>query len=481
MTYRELESAYRQNMFAPEGRKKESLVDLYEALEDKGITGRSGENLYHLAASFFDYLAIEYLVAQDVKPRADDYNSTPLHAAAVSPYSNDRTNYARMEETICRTVKALIDAGVNPKKKNDSDEVAYVKAAMSGMFPFVQAVADAGVKMDAIVKEGKNLLSAICDQLYHRKDVKGEKENAYRTIKILIESGVDPEDKDIFDKDALHYAQRSGVKEIAALLSGEEGDETATKTGGQTLTRAVLNNDIEAVQALLESGADPNTVEEQQRTPLIWACEYLRSEIVKLLLKHQADPNYVVGETGATAIAYLLTASVQHARGSQQELRKLYTGILRAMTDAGLDLNAPLDAEGNTPLIYVANMDYFADMNQTLAEELIDGGANVNAVNRSGQTALMIAAIRGKEQQHGIAELLLDNKADPSPVDAGGNTALMYAAANTDKMSGKKVAELILDAGYSDLSRTNNGGQTATDIAVERENEALVKLLLMNL
>jgi len=479
MTYKDLETAYRQNMFAPAAEKKTTLVDLYRQLPDKEITGDSGTNLYHLAAAYFDAEAVGYLVAEGQKPRTDDYGNTPLHAAAASTYGNDKTNFTKMENEAYQTVKTLIEAGVNTKKKNDDGDIAYVKAALSGNYPFLRAVAGSGVKMDAIVKEGKNLISTICDTLSHRKNIPGEKENAFQTIKILLESGVDPEDKDIFDKDALYYAQRSEVKEIAALVSGQEDDQTANLTGGQTLTRAILNNDIQAIQALLESGANPDEVEEQQRTPLMWACEYPKPEVVRLLIKHKADPNYVVGETGKTAISYLLTESVRHINGSPQEIRMIYRAILRALIDGGIDLNAPLDTGGNTPLIYVANMDYFAGQNYTLAEELIDGGADVNKANLHGQTPLMVYAVKGDEDEHAIAELLLDNGADTTLTDGGSNTALMYAASNNNKASAKKIASLILDTGYKDLDRTNNGGHTAMDIAVAKENEALVKLLLM--
>lgn len=481
MTYQEIEIAYRQNMFAREGEKKETLLENYQQLEDKTVTGEYGKNLYHLAARFLDYPAIEYLLSEGVKPRTDDYNNTPLHDLASTPYANEKTRIIKMEEAIYRTSKALIDGGVNSKKKNDSGKIAYAEAALSGIYPMLRAVAEAGVKMDAIVDEGKNLIARICDSIYHRKNIEGEKESAYQTIKILMESGVDPEDKDIFGKDALHYAQRADVKEIAALLSGQEQDETALRTGGMTLTRAILNNDMEAIQAILQAGANPDEVEEQQRTPLMWACEYPKPEIVKLLLQHKADPNYVVGETGETAIYYLLNKSIQHIHGSPQDIRKTYTTILRALFDAGLDANAPVDAAGNTPLIYVANLDYFADQNNTVAEELIEGGADVNRANLNGQTALMVFAAKGDEQEHGIAELLLDNGADPSLTDKSSNTALMYAASNSKKLSGKKIAELILDNGYKDLDRTNNAGQTAMDIAVATENEALVKLLISNM
>jgi len=477
--YSDLDIAYRQNMFAADNVKKQTLVDMYRELDDKTITGEYNKNLYHLAACFLDYEAIRYLAAEGIKPRSDDYSNTPLHDLARTPYGNDVENFSKMEEAIYLTAKALMDAGVNPKKKNDSNDLAYVNAGKSCMYPFIKAMAEAGIKMDSIVNEGKNLILKILDSLSHRIDIKGEKENAYETIKILIESGsVDPEDKDIFDKDALYYAQRCKANEIIALITG---DESTLKTGGMTLTQAILNNNMEALQAILEAGANPNEVEEQERTPLMWACEYPKPEIVKLLLRYKADPNYTVGETGKTAISYLLSKSVQHVHGSPQDIRKMFVSILHSLFDAGLDPDATIDKEGNTALCYVAMMDYFCGQNNTLAEEIIEAGADVNVANLEGLTPLMIFARKGDEQEHGIAELLLDNGAYPALLDKKSNTALMYAAGNYKHMSGRKIAELILDAGYKDLERTNNAGKSAMDIADDNQNEALVKMLITNM
>lgn len=478
--YNEIESAYRMNMFENEAKKKQTLVEMFKEVEDKEAPCDDGTSLYHLAARFFDADAVAYLASEGVKPRADDYGNTPLHAMTYSPYGNDKQNFSKMEDAIYCTAKALIEAKVNPKKKNDSGEPAYMKAGKDCMYPFMRAMTEAGVKMDATGKEGKNLLHLITEALYYNK-TENDVENAYQTIKILLESGSpDPDDKDIFERDAHHYAQSSKVKKIAALLIANEGDELAAKTGGQTLTRAILNKDMVAVQALLESGVNPDEIEEQERTPLMWACNYPKPEVVKLLLKHGANPNFVVGETGKTAMTYVLTDSIQFVHGSPQDIKKTYLTIIRALLDAGLDADAPIDPKGNTPLIYVARLDYFAGLNNTICEELLEGGADANKANLKGQTPLMAFAERGDEQEYNIAELLLENGANPALTDADSNTALMYAAGNYNKASGKKIAELILDAGYTELDRANNKGETAMDIAVRNQNEALVKCLLMN-
>jgi ankyrin repeat protein len=74
--------------------------------------------------------------------------------------------------------------------------------------------------------------------------------------------------------------------------------------------------------------------------------------------------------------------------------------------------------------------------------------------------------------------LLLDSNAETKYADKYGNTALMYAAANADKMSAKKLVSLMLDKDCSIVGQVNNVGQTAMDMAIKNDNEAVVKLLL---
>jgi ankyrin repeat protein len=152
--------------------------------------------------------------------------------------------------------------------------------------------------------------------------------------------------------------------------------------------------------------------------------------------------------------------------------------MLQTLLANGLDENAAVDNEGNTALNLLCQAGYLADLNTTLVEELIDAGAEVNQPNQSGRTPLMSFAQKGNEMKYGIAELLLDNDADVTYVDQSGNTALIYAAGNTDQMSGKRIVSLILEKDNSNLDRVNNAGQTAMDVAIQHNNETVVKKLI---
>jgi ankyrin repeat protein len=473
--FNQIRNAYQRNMFA-NGNDPIDVMALYKALPDVNITGDSDESLYHLAARFTDTDGIQFLKDAGLKPGTDKYGNTALHALTTTKFDLNSPTLEAKAAKIKDTAKLLLELGINPKKKNDSGKLAYFEAGLLYMYPFIEAMGDAGVKMDATQDEGKNLLHTICDKLVHRKTIAGAVEAATKTVRaILDKSGIDIEDKDIFDTTPLTYAQRSGVKEIAALISGDESD---TATGGMTIHEAVLNRDPIAVEALIKAGVDLNEVSDQYRgTPLMLACEYPSAEMVKLLAEGGADVNFRSGN-GETAVYYLITKAISNfGRGMSKDIKDVVL-MLRTLIKNNLDLDAAVDNESNTALNILCKAGYLADLNTSLAEELIEAGCDINKPNLSGQTPLMSFAERGNEVKYGIAELLLDNNADTAYVDKNGNTALMYAAANLDKMSGKKMVSLILDQDTTVADKVNNAGQTAMDVAVKNDNEAIVKQLL---
>jgi len=472
----EIRNAYQRNMFAT-GADKVDIFSLYKQLPDINIASDYEENLYHLAARFADAEAVRFLKEAGLRPAADKYGNTALHALTNTRFNFDDPKLDEVSTKIYDTARALLEAGVNPKKKNDSGKLAYFEAGLLYMYPFLQAMGEAGVKMDVAESGGMNLLHVICDKLGNRKDIKGAIPAVMKTVRILLDKGgIDIEDKDVFGTTPLTYAQRSGVKEVAALISGNEDD---TATGGMTIHEAVLNRDPVAVEALFKSGADLNEIDDKYlRTPLMLACEYASEPLVKLLAQGGANVNFKAG-SGETAVFYLLTKAITNLGRGMSQVNKDVVTMLRVLVANQLDVDAAVDNEGNTALNLLCQANYYlADLNTALAEELIDAGAKVNQPNQAGQTPLMSFAQRGNEMKYNIAELLLDNDADVTYVDKTGNTALIYAAGNSDQMSGKRIVSLILEKDQSTVERVNNAGQTAMDVAIQQNNEAVVKQLM---
>jgi len=114
--------------------------------------------------------------------------------------------------------------------------------------------------------------------------------------------------------------------------------------------------------------------------------------------------------------------------------------------------------------------------NRNALQELIDAGA-VNAEDKHGNTALRGAAGRGS-----VAEVraLLDAGADLEAKDDNGNTALMYAVGDEGRGIGRDyagVARLLIEAG-ADLEAKDSAGDTALMVAAREGHAGVARLLI---
>lgn len=111
---------------------------------------------------------------------------------------------------------------------------------------------------------------------------------------------------------------------------------------------------------------------------------------------------------------------------------------------------------------------------------LVEGGADINATNAKGQTALMTACIRKAEigvndiNSKKIIRYLLDNNADPNIRDNEGKSVLMYACASN---MANELIELLLQKGANPTLR-DNSGKTAVTYAAEGQCKVVVQRLV---
>ena len=154
-------------------------------------------------------------------------------------------------------------------------------------------------------------------------------------------------------------------------------------------------------------------------------------------------------------------------RGGRRRTQK--AGFLRSFSEVLFLL--PLlfahtaDGDVNTELYEAAAADDTAEV-----EQLIRYGADVNAKQKNGWTALMVAAGRGRTES---LKVLIDAGADVNVEKNNGQTALMVAA---DKGSTETIKPLI-DAG-ADANAKYNSGLTAMMLAVGGGHTETLKALI---
>lgn len=463
---------------------KEEILEMYK-LADLNETD-NGESLLHLAATFADSLAIEYLLSKGADPNMEDsIGQRPLDFLA-----KENRYYDVTEEEVRKCADLLLSAKASTMRRDGDGRTSVINAAQEARYEILEVMLEKGSKMTLPDREGNTALHIVCKNIPRR--IKPEEEEKYfKCVKILLEAGLDPEAKNNYNQTAIDFSIERDSKKITALLQGnyEEGNEDspAVRTGGMDIFQAIEKADYEAVKANLELGVDKNMLSEtagkfEGMTPLGMACYILDLESVKILLESGADPNFKNSE-GETAIAkwfsYLGDFYFHFEKFNTVEQ------IFKLLLEHGLKINEIIDQEGNTALTKAASyIERASNYNgKTLCgiilKQLLAKNCDVNCRNAEGQTALMLLAMSRADEASDIIIQLLEMEAEVGAIDKYGNTALMYAAKNLKKLSGKETAELLFDFGDPLMEHVNNEGKTAMEIATENDNEELVKYLLM--
>ena len=163
------------------------------------------------------------------------------------------------------------------------------------------------------------------------------------------------------------------------------------------LTYAARYGSIQIIKMLLKSGANPNygIINERRARPLYTAVQEQREiDIVKVLIEAGADINYNED--------YSLPPTVLHiaVRDSRIELIKI-------LLDAGADPNNS-DQSWENPLLHeILQSKKPSKTKIVIVELLIGAGADVNAKNHSGMTPLHYAKSKS------LIKFLIENDADP--------------------------------------------------------------------
>ncbi|KAI0104763.1 ankyrin [Nemania sp. FL0031] len=328
------------------------------------------------------------------------------------------------------------------------------------------------------------------------------------TIRILLEHGSDPNQKDVRRGGSGHSClELSNDAEVTRLLL-DYGADVSQSPGA--LHHAIAERmDPDIVRHLLEKGADPNLVFKDGMYPLHCAARHILDEqwvarqpaVVKTLLEHGADPlrryddgRHILqvcieehgntgpllevegldlecrGKDGRTA---LISACITSPKPRQQRwpVRNLRnhchpeTGLALLARGAVADA---LDDTGRSALHWLCTFEeepFAAAHKDLLAAFVAAKGSLVHVADKAGYKPLHLALRSG---QNAAVQYLIENGADPSELDPDGNTALHHYAR---RILSKKVvaAEAVrvfkqfLEMGL-DINARNQRGETPLHI-----------------
>ena len=214
---------------------------------------------------------------------------------------------------------------------------------------------------------------------------------------------------------------------------------------------AAKSGDVPAVQAALDAGVDPNTRDAQGRPALQLATVKKHTAVAKALLEKGADTEAV--ETAPHAPHF---TPVQLAASNGDN------ATLQVLLDHGANIDAQNAQSKHTALLLAVEKN-----RPDTVKLLLERGADANVRGARGYTPLIQAATKG---QTDIAQLLLEHDANPDLAEAQSSwTALMMAAVRADA----KMVEVLINHG-ADINVTDPKGQTAVDVAYQRNDTATI-------
>jgi ankyrin repeat protein len=444
------------------------LTGLFGATEEDAKTVRpDGTTPLHWAVRADDLQKVESLIRAGASAKAADrYGTTPLYLAAVNG------NAAIMRK--------LLDAGADPNGVDSTGETILMTAARTGTAETLKLLLDRGADVNAVDPEFQQTALMLAVRENHPDAVKvlidrGANLNAATRVGQTPafrppckgtgcgSEGVGINRGGIPDRGAraaisggmtpLLYAARDGRLEEARLLVAAGADvKLADPNAIQPLLMSVLNDHLDVARFLLDHSANVNGEDFWGRTPL-WAAVDLRNmdldhgidkgvdrepvfDFVKLLLDRGANVNGRTKEyhPGRRWLYSLGDVSWVDMTGQTAFLRAALSGdtkVMRLLLEREADPNISTLA-GTTPLMAAAGVNWTVAQTYTVSKEALleaiqislDHGADVNAVNSMGVSAVMGAANRGSDE---IIKFLVEKGARLNVKDASGRTPITWA------------------------------------------------------
>lgn len=264
-------------------------------------------------------------------------------------------------------------------------------------------------------------------------------------------------------------------------------------TGREQMARSIASGDLEVIELLLQGGGvdldfairnasssgatqvlrvllGRDGIEQQTLDGALWhAIRWDFRDALDLLLRAGADPN-------------------ARFKGERHDLSALMVAcwfgrlaIVQRLIDLGADVNAT-DHEGTTALGRVVESRDMADPAERwsileIVGMLIDEGADINAIIGSRKTILMQLVYYGHWPD--LIRRMIDAGAEVNAVDEDGRTALHYAALSRARRSDnlKNIAALI-EAGV-DIDALNKSGESALSLADRRRPYSALREVLV--
>lgn len=413
-----------------------TVASLIEAGANVNAVNRLGASPLYLAAKSGHGNLIERLLGAGADPNlALPLGETPLMTAARSGTAEG--------------VRHLLVAGADVNASESShQQTALMWATAQGHAEVAGVLIDAGADLEARSKVRPRLMyvdatnggafdQGMVEQLGGYSALLFAARNGDVDIaRLLLDAGANTEGVAANGASPLVVAAHSGHPVLVHLLIEQGADANAIGAGYNALHAAVLRGDLDTVVKLLEHGADPN-VRLQRATPIqrasedwkfktshvsataYWlAASFREAEIMRVLVQAGADPLLSNKE--------LWSRPRSRAERSDSWTPEIVGGFASPV-QAAISGNSDRDR-----FYLIANADPVGEERLALAAVImaVEHGVNLNHSDFSKSTALHDAAARNLAT---VVQALAERGADVNALDGRGRTALDLALASAGR------------------------------------------------
>jgi ankyrin repeat protein len=397
---------------AVENQDAGTVQSLLRSGADVNASHSDGMTALHWAAYHDDLRLVERLLAAGANVKAANrYGVTPLALACTNGNGD--------------IVEKLLASGADPNSTLPGGETALMTAARTGRLAPVQSLLERGADVNARERKGQTAL------------MWAAAEGNSEVVDALLKSGADFRTPLKSGFTSYFFAVREGRSKVALRLleAGVDVNEAMRPTQGSgkamtSLLLAIENGHFELALALLKAGADPNAhpAGYSPLHALTWVRKPIRGDgdpppqgsgeltslaLVRELVGHKAniDARLENGESGRGRFTTTgSTPFLLAARACDVPLMKL---LLELEADPRI-----ANADNSTPLLAAAGVGALGDGDEAAGTEdeslaavklLLELGANVNARDNNGETAMHGAAYQSRAQ---LVLLLAEHRAD---------------------------------------------------------------------